>query len=47
MPASLDMIRSRVQALGMDFRFIKPIKTTGNGVEGETWLLGYEDSQFI
>ena len=47
MPASLDMIRSRVQALGMDFRFIKPIKTTGNGVEGETWLLEYEDSQFI
>ena len=47
MSQSLDMLRSRIQALGMDFRFIKPIKTTGNGVEGETWLLEYEDSQFV
>ena len=47
MSESLDHIRSRIEALGMDFQFIKTIRTSMNGVERETWLLKYEGSQFV
>ena len=47
MAQSLESIRSRIEALGMGFQFVKPIRTTANGEEGETWLLEYEDSQFV
>lgn len=43
----LENIRSRVEALGMDFKFIKPIRTDMNGIQRETWLLEYEGSQFV
>ena len=47
MSESLDQIRSRIEALGVDFQFIKTIRTSMNGVERETWLLEYEGSQFV
>lgn len=47
MAQSLESIRSRIEALGVGFRFVKPIRTNANGEEGETWLLEYEDSQFV
>ena len=47
MAQSLESIRSRIEALGMGFRFVKPIRTNANGEERETWLLEYEDSQFV
>jgi len=47
MSESLADIRSRIEALGMDFQFIKTIQTNMNGVERETWLLEYENSQFV
>ena len=40
-------IRSRIEALGINFQFIKTIKTSMNGIERETWLLEYESSQFV
>ncbi len=40
-------IRSRIEALGINFQFIKTIKTSMNGIERETWLLEYEGSQFV
>lgn len=43
----LDSVRSRIEALGVNFQFIKTIKTNANGIERETWLLEYEGSQFI
>ena len=47
MSEALDTIRSRIEALGMDFEFKKPIKTSMNHIERETWLLEYEGSQFV
>jgi len=47
MSESLENIRSRIEALEVDFQFIKTIKTSMNGVERETWLLEYEGSQFV
>ena len=47
MSESLDHIRTRVEALGMDFQFVKTIKTSMNGIERETWLLEYEGDQFV
>lgn len=47
MSEALDSIRRRVEALGMGFCFVRPVSITPNGVEQETWLLEYEDSQFI
>lgn len=43
----LNSIRSRIEALGMDFRFMRPIQTNMNGIERETWLLEYKGSQFL
>lgn len=43
----LDDIRSRIEALGMNFKFTGTIKTNMNGIERETWLLEYEGSQFV
>jgi len=43
----LDQIRSRIEALEMDFQFIRTIKTSMNGIERETWLLEYEGEQFV
>ncbi len=40
-------IRSRIEALGLDFQFKGTIKTSGNGMERETWLLEYEGSRFV
>lgn len=40
-------IRSRIETLGINFQFIKTIKTSMNGIERETWLLEYEGSQFV
>ncbi len=47
MSKQLDDIRSRIEALGMGFKFLKEIKTGMNGIERETWLLEYEGSQFV
>ncbi|MDE7415576.1 MAG: hypothetical protein K2N44_04545 [Lachnospiraceae bacterium] len=47
MSESLDAIRLRIEALEMDFEFIKTIKTSMNGIERETWLLEYEGAQFV
>lgn len=47
MSESLNSIRSRIESLGMDFRFVKTVKTGANGAERETWLLEYEGSRFI
>lgn len=47
MSESLDRIRSRIESLGMDFQFIKTIRTNMNGIERETWLLEYEGDQFV
>ncbi len=44
---SLSEIRSRIEALGMDFEFMGTIKTSMNGVERETWLLEYKGAQFV
>ena len=44
---SLNSIRSRIESLGMDFQFVKTVKTGANGAERETWLLEYEGSRFI
>lgn len=40
-------IRSRIEALAINFQFIGTIKTKMNGIERETWLLEYEGSQFV
>lgn len=40
-------IRSRIEALKMNFQFTGTIKTNMNGIERETWLLEYEGSQFV
>ena len=40
-------VRSRIEALGLDFQFKGTIKASGNGMERETWLLEYEGSQFV
>lgn len=45
--SDLSNIRSRIEALGMGFQFVKTIRTSMNGIEGETWLLEYEGSQFV
>lgn len=47
MSETLDQIRTRIEALKMNFRFIKTVKTSMNGIERETWLLEYEGDQFI
>ncbi|MDE7271962.1 MAG: hypothetical protein K2N95_02715 [Lachnospiraceae bacterium] len=47
MSESLDHIRSRIEALGMNFQFIKTIKTSMNGIKRETWLLEYEGDLFV
>lgn len=47
MSESLADIRSRIEALGMNFKFTGTIKTNMNGIERETWLLEYEGSQFV
>ena len=47
MSESLENIRSRIEALGMNFQFLSKIKTGMNGIERETWLLEYEGSQFV
>ena len=47
MSESLNSIRSRIESLGMDFQFVKTVKTGANGAERETWLLEYEGSRFI
>lgn len=47
MSKQLDDIRTRIEALGMDFKFLSEIKTSMNGMERETWLLEYEGSQFV
>ena len=44
---TLEEIRSRIEALGLGFKFVKPIKTSMNGIERETWLLEYQGSQFV
>ena len=41
----LEEVRERIESLGMDFRFLKTIRTKMNGIERETWLLEYEGSQ--
>lgn len=43
----LDEVRSRIEALGVDFKFLSEIKTSMNGIERETWLLEYEGAQFV
>ncbi len=43
----LERVRSRIEALNMNFQFIKVIKTKMNGIEQETWLLEYEGDQFV
>lgn len=43
----LSEIRSRIEALAMNFQFIGTIKTKMNGIERETWLLEYEGAQFV
>ena len=43
----LNSIRSHIELLGIDFQFIKTIKTGAKGAGQETWLLEYEGSQFI
>ena len=43
----LNNVRSRIESLGIDFQFVKTVKTGTNGAERETWLLEYEGSQFI
>ena len=40
-------IRSRIEALGLDFQFKGTIKASGNGMERETWLWEYDGSQFV
>lgn len=40
-------IRSRIEALGMNFQFTGTMKTKMNGIERETWLLEYEGAQFV
>ncbi len=47
MTTSLETIRTRIEALEMDFQFVRPIQTSMNGIERETWLLEYEDAQFV
>ena len=47
MSESLAEIRSRIEALGMNFKFTGTIKTNMNGIERETWLLEYEGAQFV
>lgn len=47
MSESLENIRLRIEALGMNFQFLSKIKTGMNGIERETWLLEYEGSQFV
>ena len=47
MSEALDTVRRRIEALGMDFQFMKAIHTGMNGIERETWLLEYQGSQFV
>ena len=47
MTEALERVRSRIEALNMNFQFIKVIKTKMNGIEQETWLLEYEGDQFV
>ena len=47
MTETLAQIRSRIEALGMDFQFTKAITTQMNGVKRQTWLLDYEGAQFV
>lgn len=42
MPETLTAVRSRIEALGMDFRFKGMSRTGINGLERETWLLDYQ-----
>lgn len=43
----LSDVRSRIEALGMDFQFKGVIRTNMNGIERETWVLEYEGAQFV
>lgn len=43
----LDRVRARIEALEMNFQFVGTIKTSMNGIERETWLMEYENSQFV
>lgn len=43
----LENVRSRIEALGINFDFKGIIKTGMNHIERETWLLEYEGSQFV
>lgn len=47
MSALLEQIRSRIEALEVDFHFVKTIRTSMNGIEHETWLLEYDNAQFV
>ena len=46
-PETLSAVRSRIEALGMDFRFKGTIRTGINGIERETWLLDYQGDPFV
>ena len=47
MAESLAEVRARIEALGINFKFLNEIRTSMNGIERETWLLEYEGSQFV
>lgn len=43
----LQNVRTRIEALGMDFQFTGTITTNQNGMERKTWLLEYEGVPFV
>lgn len=47
MSEELARIRSRIEALGMNFQFMGTMKTNVNGVERETWILEYKGDPFV
>ena len=47
MAESLAEVRARIEALGINFKFLNEIRTSMNGIERQTWLLEYEGSQFV
>jgi len=47
MAESLAEVRVRIEALGINFKFLNEIRTSMNGIERQTWLLEYEGSQFV
>ena len=42
MAESLAEVRARIEALGINFKFLNEIRTSMNGIERQTWLLEYE-----